>query len=98
MRAAGLGECGRAAGAGHQVGEYKHLMQRVDMKQLDALFEWRRKARRAPTPALPRGGGSETRGRGTRPTIRIEDFAKIDLRIARIVECKAWKAPPSCCS
>ena len=26
-------------GEGHQVGDYKHLMQRVDAKQLDALFE-----------------------------------------------------------
>ena len=26
-------------GAGHQVGDYKHLMQRVDAKQLEALFE-----------------------------------------------------------
>jgi methionyl-tRNA synthetase len=26
-------------GAGHVIGEYQHLMQRVDPKQLDALFE-----------------------------------------------------------
>lgn len=65
---------------GHTVGEYKHLMQRVDVKQLDALFE-----PPAPeaAPALVPGGEDLA------PTITIDDFAKIDLRIAKIVECKA---------
>jgi methionyl-tRNA synthetase len=67
-------------GAGHQVGEYKHLMQRVDMKQIDALFE--PPAEAAPEKVLP--GGEEIA-----PTISIDDFTKIDLRIAKIVECKA---------
>jgi methionyl-tRNA synthetase len=64
-------------GADHTVGEYKHLMQRVDMKQVDALFE---------PPAEPKvvPGGEDLA-----PEIKIDDFAKVDLRIARIVECKA---------
>ena len=62
--------------------------ERVDPKQLDALFEGaeaprlrrrRRAGRRAPTPAA--GGDAESRA-----TITIDDFAKIDLRIARIVD------------
>jgi methionyl-tRNA synthetase len=32
------------------------------------------------------------------PTITIDDFAKIDLRIAKIVNCEPWKARPSCCA
>jgi methionyl-tRNA synthetase len=64
---------------GHQVGEYKHLMQRVDEKQLDALFE--PPAEAAPEKTVP--GGEEIA-----PSITIDDFAKIDLRIAKIVECK----------
>ncbi|MDE2604833.1 MAG: methionine--tRNA ligase [Burkholderiales bacterium] len=67
-------------GAGHQVGEYKHLMQRVDMKQVDALFE----PPAEPVPQKPVPGGEEIA-----PVITIDDFTKIDLRIARIVECKA---------
>ena len=40
MRAAGLGQRCHAAGCGPStVGKYEHLMQRVDVKQLDALFE-----------------------------------------------------------
>ncbi|HEY8356541.1 MAG TPA: methionine--tRNA ligase [Ramlibacter sp.] len=67
-------------GEGHQVGEYKHLMQRVDMKLLDALFE--PPAEAVQPPAHP--GGEEIA-----PTITIDDFTKIDLRIAKIVECRA---------
>ncbi|MCV4614092.1 methionine--tRNA ligase, partial [Escherichia coli] len=54
----------------HAIGTYQHLMQRVDPKLLDALFE-------PPAPAAPMPGGEEIA-----PTIAIEDFAKIDLRIA----------------
>ena len=65
-------------GAGHAIGLYKHLMQRVDVKQLEALFE-------APEPVVEKvlPGGEEIA-----ETIGIDDFAKVDLRIAKIVECK----------
>ena len=66
--------------AGHAIGEYKHLMQRVEQKQLDALFE----APPAPEPEKILPGGEEIA-----PAISIDDFAKIDLRIARIVACEA---------
>ena len=66
-------------GAGHQIGEYKHLMQRVTPEQLDALFE-----PPAPTEVKLIPGGEEIA-----PTISIDDFAKIDLRIAKIVNCEA---------
>ncbi len=59
---------------------YQHLMQRVDAKQLEALFE------PPPAPEAPKTipGGEEVA-----PTISIDDFAKIDLRIAQIVNCEA---------
>ena len=69
-----------ALGAGHAIGEYKHLMQRVDIKQLEALFE----PPAAPEPEKVLPGGEELA-----PTISIDDFAKIDLRIAQIVACEA---------
>ncbi|MEZ0309107.1 MAG: methionine--tRNA ligase subunit beta, partial [Ramlibacter sp.] len=68
-------------------GKYEHLMQRVDVKQLDALFE--PPADVPPPQPSPGGGGSEKPGgEEIAPTITIDDFAKIDLRIALIVECK----------
>jgi methionyl-tRNA synthetase len=66
-------------GPGHQIGIYEHLMQRVDIKQLDALFE----PPAAPEPEKLLPGGEEIA-----PTIGIDDFAKIDLRIAKIVACE----------
>jgi len=66
-------------GAGHVIGEYKHLMQRVTPEQLEALFEPPAVVEEKVTP-----GGEEIA-----PTISIDDFAKIDLRIAEIVNCEA---------
>ena len=68
----------RALGA-HTIGNYQHLMQRVDPKMLDALFE-------PPAPAVieqPKPGGEDIAA-----SIGIDDFAKIDLRIAKIVHCE----------
>ncbi len=66
-------------GAGHAIGAYQHLMQRVTAEQLDALFA-------LPEPVVEKvlPGGEDIA-----PTITIDDFAKIDLRIARIVDCQA---------
>jgi methionyl-tRNA synthetase len=66
--------------AGHVVGKYEHLMQRVDVKQLDALFE----PAAEPEPEKTVPGGEELA-----PAIGIDEFTKIDLRIAKIVNCEA---------
>ncbi|WP_431051148.1 methionine--tRNA ligase [Roseateles sp. L2-2] len=63
----------RALGA-HRIGGYEHLMQRVDPKLLEALFE-------PPAPPKVVPGGEELA-----PEIKIDDFAKVDLRIAKIVK------------
>ncbi|ASI70318.1 methionine--tRNA ligase [Diaphorobacter nitroreducens] len=72
-------EVAQPLGAGHQIGQYQHLMQRVTQEQLDALFE-------PPAPVVEKviPGGEEIA-----PTITIDDFAKVDLRIAKIVKCEA---------
>jgi methionyl-tRNA synthetase len=66
-------DAARALGS-HRIGEYRHLMQRVDAKLLDALFEPRAEAA-APAPG----------GEALAAEIGIDEFAKVDLRIARIV-------------
>ncbi len=68
-------DAARALGA-HTIGEYKHVMQRVDPKMLDALFE------PAVAEAPPPGGEPLA------DEIKIDDFTKVDLRIARIVNCE----------
>lgn len=72
-------------GAVHRIGDYKHLMQRVDVKQLEALFE-------APAPVESDNIATESvapGGEGIAPVISMDDFSKIDLRIAKIVNCEA---------
>jgi methionyl-tRNA synthetase len=62
----------------HTIGTYQHLMQRVDAKQLDALFE-------APPEAVAPPPGGEPLA----AEIGIDAFAQVDLRIARIVKAEA---------
>ena len=63
----------RALGA-HAIGQYQHLMQRVDPKLLEELFA-------APEPEKLIPGGEDIA-----PEIKIDDFTKVDLRIAKIVK------------
>jgi methionyl-tRNA synthetase len=81
------------------IGDYKHLMQRVDIKQLEALFETPAALEARPdAPATQNAPVLENDpaqvitlpgGEAIAPTITIDDFAKIDLRIAKIVNCEA---------
>ncbi|MFC7433765.1 methionine--tRNA ligase [Hydrogenophaga bisanensis] len=88
-------DASRLLGAGHRIGVYQHLMQRVDIKQLDALFEPQNVAPTLPAApgSLPPEGADLVLGRpggeAIAPTISIDDFAKVDLRIAQIVKCEA---------
>jgi methionyl-tRNA synthetase len=82
---------------------YQHLMQRVTPEQLDALFEPPAVVEEKLTPSgeNPQPGSdpvfdlafsepvlSIPGGEAIAPTISIDDFAKIDLRIAKIVNCE----------
>ena len=86
-----FGDVATPLGAGAQIGEYTHLMQRVDAKQLDALFEPPAGAQQAPaaTNSEAMQAAAQPGGEAIAPTIGIDDFAKIDLRIARIVDCQS---------
>ena len=64
----------------HRIGPYQHLMQRIDAAQLDRLFELPEPA--APPAPLPGGEALAA-------TITIDDFSKLDLRLARIVAAEA---------
>ena len=69
------------------IGSYRHLMTRVDEKQLDALFELPKESKAVtastPHPASP-AKAEATPNPADKQTITIDDFAKVDLRIARI--------------
>jgi len=84
--------------AEHRIEPYKHLMTRVDPKQIAALVEANKESLQAtpqnqtskipPIPPLSKGGASamkETSQMAEGSTITIDDFNKVELRIARIV-------------
>ncbi|MGH8262691.1 MAG: methionine--tRNA ligase subunit beta, partial [Steroidobacteraceae bacterium] len=62
-----------------RIAPYSHLMTRVDPKQLDALFE----PDKGSTPMTAPTASPDA------ATIAIDDFLKIDLRVARIANAEA---------
>jgi methionyl-tRNA synthetase len=80
---------------GHAINPYAHLMTRIDPKQVEAMIE-ANKATLVPAPQVhseARHGekqqhAAQAATQGIAPlaeTISIDDFSKIDLRIAKIV-------------
>ena len=66
-----------------RINTFKHLMQRVEPTMLDALFDVpAAELALEVTPALVPGGEPIA------DIITIDDFVKIDLRVARIVNCE----------
>jgi methionyl-tRNA synthetase len=77
---------------GRTIFTYSHLMQRVDAKMVEELFD-RPAAAAVSTPAAavaaPVAEAAASEGiEELAPEITIDDFTKIDLRIARIVNCE----------
>jgi methionyl-tRNA synthetase len=73
-------DIGRPLPTGHRVSAYKHLMKRTDEKQLAALFDAPEPPAVADQTPPPAAGNPEPLA----PEIAIEDFTRVDLRVARI--------------
>ena len=73
--------------AGHSINTYQHLMTRIDTKQIDALIAANTQSLGAAPPQSPARHGEKQQHTVTpiAETISIDDFGKIDLRIAKIV-------------
>ena len=65
------------------IAPFKHLMKRVEEKHLDELLEMTAEEPQAPVAEEVKPGGE-----AIAPTIEFEDFLKVDLRIAKIVNCE----------
>ena len=75
----------------HQINPYQHLMTRIEAKQIEALVEANKPNLQATEQPEPHSEQrhAEHQQHAIQPiadTIGIEEFAKIDLRIARIVK------------
>ena len=76
------------AGDVQAIQPYQHLMQRVTPEQLEALFEPPAQTEKAQAATESIAANSHPGGEELAPTITIDDFTKIDLRIALIVNCE----------
>ncbi|RTE87156.1 MULTISPECIES: methionine--tRNA ligase [Gammaproteobacteria] len=63
---------------GKSINKFKALMQRIDMKNVDAMLE-------ASKSATPKAEEKKTLKDPIAPEIEFDDFAKVDLRVAKIV-------------
>jgi methionyl-tRNA synthetase len=66
---------------GHQINDYQHLITRIDPKHIEAMTEANKETMQTtPPPAAAPVVAEESN------YISIDDFTKVDLRIARIVD------------
>ncbi len=71
--------------AGHAIRPYSHLMSRIDPKQVTALVDANKETLQpAASPARASEQPSQSGAPAPPTTISIEDFARLDLRVARI--------------
>jgi methionyl-tRNA synthetase len=66
---------------------YQHLMNRVDAKQLNALFDLPALSATTTPAAVPSASGAAAADATT--ILGIDDFSRVDLRIARIVQAES---------
>jgi methionyl-tRNA synthetase len=88
-------DAGTLLPAGHAIQPYRHLMTRIDPKQVQALFD----VESAPAAPAPQkhaehqervaAKAAESAPAAAPGTISIDDFAKLDLRVAKIVAADA---------
>jgi methionyl-tRNA synthetase len=72
--------------SGHTIKPFEPLMQRIEKEKVDAMIEEEKRnmPAQAPAPTQTVVVGLEPLA----PTISIDDFMKIDLRVAKIVDAK----------
>jgi methionyl-tRNA synthetase len=86
--------------SGREIGDYEHLATRAEAAQLERAIEASRLPGEAPAPGAPPATGPAAPEAATKaatkaaieapsPEIDFEAFAKIDLRVARIVSAEA---------
>ncbi|MGB0620780.1 MAG: methionine--tRNA ligase [Myxococcota bacterium] len=76
---------------GNVVGKFKHLMERADGEKVEAMLEASRAGWEASEAeaAAEAGAGEALDGEPLEAEITIDDFVKVDLRVAEIVEAKS---------
>lgn len=76
----------------HNIAPFKALFNRVDMKQIDAMVEASKDENaqvNAPAKTAEKTTALSAQFEPLAPTITIDDFAKLDLRVAKVLKCEA---------
>ena len=76
---------------GHEIMPFKALFSRLEKKQIDAVIEETKAlfaAQQTAAPA-PQANATNANVEPLAPTITIDDFAKVDMRVAKVLHCEA---------
>lgn len=77
---------------GHEITKFKALFSRIDPKKVEAMIEASKEDAAAEAAAKEKAEAAKTETELTKEPIadeiEFDDFAKVDLRIAKIVECE----------
>ncbi|GAD88315.1 methionine--tRNA ligase [Vibrio halioticoli NBRC 102217] len=78
---------------GHEITKFKALFNRIDPKKVDAMIEASKEDAAAEVAAKEKAEQAKTQTELSKEPIadeiEFDDFAKVDLRIAKIVECES---------
>ncbi|MAA73195.1 MAG: methionine--tRNA ligase [Salinisphaeraceae bacterium] len=75
---------------GHRIGKFKPLLQRIEQDAIDAMLAASQQDLAAAAPAAKSTGQQkEKQSMSEADEIKIDDFTKVDLRVARIVKAEA---------
>lgn len=72
---------------GHKIGKYKHLMKRIEQESIDAMIDASKENLEAQTGTTMTDSTKTKLGKNPiADEISIDDFTKVDMRVARIVK------------
>lgn len=72
----------------HQIAPFKTLFKRLENRQIEVMMEASKKANQAEIP-VPENAVQEADIEPIAETITIDDFAKLDLRVGKVLQCEA---------
>jgi methionyl-tRNA synthetase len=76
---------------GTPVGTFQHMMKRVEQEQVNAMIEDSKESIAAPADAVPADGPEALAKEPLAEQCTIDDFVKVDMRVARVVEAEEVK-------
>jgi len=76
---------------GTPVGTFQHMMKRVEQEQVNAMIEDSKESIAVPADAVPADGPEALAKEPLAEQCTIDDFVKVDMRVARVVEAEEVK-------